>query len=243
MGAFISRPTSPQAIIAAIVWLYTKLFPGKAPVRPYVSKAFSISRENSSATLELVPVALSDRRENSDSTEDLQIDSPRLQEPCIVTSVELRSPGRFRPAVMSPAKKCMTALDDANAEMQMPTLIFSPGSELLDDSGISQSSYSDFTDSVGFPMHMLQTTSSLMKRRRKAQTDVKGSVSPPSTSRLSTTRSKPCRTEDYSAPVTSNRVFKAHEPSYLRQTASSKLKCRSKLNLDRKNALAASSCA
>ena len=241
MGAFISRLTSPQAITAAIVWLYTKLFVGKCPVRPYANKAFSISQANSSATQELVPVALFDRR---DSIEDLQSVGPRLEESRIITSVELESPERCRPANMSPATKSMKALDDAEDEMRTPTLILSPGSELLDDSGLSQSAYSDITDSVGFPKHMLQTTSSLMNRRRKAHNDVK--VSPSTTSRLSAKRSKRSKTEKTSAPETSKRLVKATERterSYLRQTASSRLKCRQKLNLKNITALPASSCA
>ena len=237
MGAFISRPTSPQAITAAIVWLYTKLFPGKAPVRPYVSKAFSISRENSSATQELA--GLSDRAENLDLFEDLQSFGPRPQGPYIETSVELGSPERCRPAVISRAKKSMKGLDDANAEMLTPTLIMS--TELLDDSGISQSVYSDFTDRVGFSMHMLQTTSSLIKRRRKAQADVNGS--PSSTRSPSTERSKRCKTARNRTPDTSERVFKTIERRYLRETVSSRLKCRQKLSLNSITALPASSCA
>ena len=238
MGAFISRLTSPQAITAAIVWLYTKLFVGKAPVRPYANKAFSISQENSSATQELVPVALPDRR---DSIEHLLSGGPRLEESRIITSVELESPERCRPANMSPATKSMKALDDAEDEMLTPTLISSPGSELLDDSGISQSAYIDFTDSVGFPKHMLQTTSSLMKRRSKAPADVNGS--PSSKRRPSTKRSKRCKTERNHGPDTSKRVFRAFERSYLQETVSSRLKCRQKLNLNSFTALPASSCA
>ena len=231
----MARLTSPQAITAAIVWLYTKLFVGDATVRPCASKAFSVSQENSSATQKTV--GLSDRREIPDSIEDLQSVGPRLQDSRNVSSVEFGSPERCCPAVMSPAKKCIEALDDGEAEMLMPTLISSPCSELLDDSCLSQSAYSDFTDSVGFPKHMLQTTSSLMKRRRKIK------ASPSTTSRFSAKRSKPSKTEKTRAPGTSKRLFKATERSYLRQTASSRLKCRQKLKLNDFTALPASSCA
>ena len=210
----MARLTFTQAFTAPVVWLYTKLFVRTAPETHRESKDFGTPRKESSSATE-TPKELTKGWQKLDLNEDFQSVGSPLQASCNLSHLDLDSPGHLLPTVASLAKNL-----------------------LLDDSSLSQSTYSDFTDDVGFPKHMLETASSLMKRRRKLHSDM--AISP---TKFSAKRRRRYQTEKDRALGTPKRVCKASECSYARQTFSSRRKCRQKLSIILNSTVPASSCA
>ena len=237
MGAFMARLTFTQAFTVPVVWLYTKLFVRTAPETHRESKDFGSPRKESSSATE-TPKALTNDWQKLDLNEDFQSVGSPLQASCDLSHVEIESPGHLLPTVSSLAKKRMKVHRVPDEAMRKPTLSPGPSNLLLDDSGLSQSTYSDFTDDVGFPKHMLETASSLMKRRRKLHSDM--AISP---TKFSAKRRRRYQTKKDRALGTPKRLCKARECSYARQTFSSRRKCRQKLSIILNTTVPASSCA
>ena len=158
---------------------------------------------------------------------------PPSQHSDVEDLVNTGSPRHMLPTAASLAKQRKKVHKVSEVEVMKSTRSGKGEFELLDDSGMSHMEYNDVVVELGFPKFMLETTVSLMKRRRKSN----GPITQNSSKCTSPIKQ---RSEGRSDPISRKRLsFKADSCSFARQTVSSKLKCRLKLHMSRGTALEA----
>ena len=225
MGVFMTGLTVPQAFASPIVWSPTaesaEPSPETSPVR---DESTAVQTENMLvAPKPTIPKGLHNLADAFQPSQHSEVKD----------LVKGGSPRHMLPTTASLAKQRKKVLKVSEVEVTKSKRSGKGECLLLDDSGLSHMLYNDVVIELGFPKHMLQTTVSLMKRRRKADSVIKQ-------------KSPKCRSpikqyiQGPSDPTTRKRLsFKADSCTYARQTVSSRLKCRLKLHMSRETALEA----
>ena len=229
MGIFMTGLTPPQAFASPIVWSATAESAEPAPeLSPVRDESTAVQTENMFVDPKsTVPEGL------HNLADALLNVSPPSQHSDVKDLAKSGSPRHMLPTASSLAKQRTKVHKVSEVKVAKSTRPGKGKCQLLDDSGLSHKEYNDVAVEFGFPKHMLETTVSLMKRRRKANSPITQN-SPKCTSPIKQHR------EGLSDSTTRKRLsFKADSCNYARQTVSSKLKCRLKLHISHGTALEA----